>query len=105
MKIAKILLCMFIIIAFAPADMRAAEPDHADIRRQAQKAYKDGNWKDAYQLFRRLCLETENDPKMVGRDLMQAWQCLRYLNRLNQLDKFREAVIKRHNNNWIKHDK
>jgi hypothetical protein len=93
-------ICLFIIIALAPAVTSAAQSNHEGIRQQAQKAYKDGNWKDAYQLFRQLCLETDNDPKIVGRDLVQAWQCLRNLNRLNELDKFREEVIEKHIDNW-----
>jgi hypothetical protein len=93
-------ICLFIIIALAPAVTSAAQSNHGGIRQQAQKAYKDGNWKDAYQLFRQLCLETDNDPKIVGRDLVQAWQCLRNLNRLNELDKFREEVIEKHIDNW-----
>ncbi|MDX2500040.1 MAG: hypothetical protein QNL14_05970, partial [Deltaproteobacteria bacterium] len=99
MKIVKT-ICLFIIIVLAPAVMWAAQSDHGEIRQQARKAYKDGNWKDAYQLYRRLCLETDNDPKIVGPDLVQAWQCLRNLNRINDLDKFREKVIEKHIDNW-----
>ena len=93
-------ICLFVIIALAPSFTWAAQSDHGEIRRQAQQAYKNGNWNDAYRLFRQLCLETDNDPKIVGRDLVQAWQCLRNLNRLNELDKFRENVIAKHNDNW-----
>ena len=37
---------------------------------------------------------------MVGKDFTQAWQCLRQLNRLHELDTFREAVIQAHSGNW-----
>ncbi len=93
-------LSLFTMITLATASAWAAQSEHEDIRRQARKAYQDGNWNDAYQLFRQLCLETVNDPKMVGGDLVQAWQCLRNLNRINELDEFREAVIERHGDNW-----
>jgi len=93
-------ICLFVIIALATSFTWAAQSDHGEIRRQARQAYKNGNWNDAYRLFRRLCLETDNDPQIVGRDLEQAWQCLRNLNRLNELDKFREKVIAKHNDNW-----
>ena len=99
MKTIKILF-LLIIITWAPANASSADSDHGVIRRQAMKAYQDGNWKDAYQLFRRLSLTTENDPKMVGRDFVQAWQCLGNLNRLNELDEFREQVIEKHIGNW-----
>jgi uncharacterized protein YfaS (alpha-2-macroglobulin family) len=93
-------ICLFITIALAPVSGWSAQTDHEIIRRQAQKAYQDGNWNDAYQLFRQLGLEVINDPKLVGRDFVQAWQCLRNLNRINELDKFREEVIEKHDDNW-----
>jgi uncharacterized protein YfaS (alpha-2-macroglobulin family) len=78
----------------------AADATFQQVRKEAQKAYTNGNWKDAFELYRKLCLETENDPKMVGKDFTQAWQCLRQLNRLHELDTFREAVIQAHSGNW-----
>ena len=99
MKLAKI-ICLFITIALAAVSTGTAQSDHAVIRRQAQKAYQNGNWNDAYQLFRRLCVETVNDPKIIGRDFGQARQCLRNLNRINELDEFRETVIEKHIDNW-----
>ena len=93
-------ICLFITIALAPVSAWSARSDHEVLRTQAQKAYQDGNWNDAYQLFRQLSLEAVNDPKRVGRDFVQAWQCLGNLNRLNELDKFREEVIEKHIDNW-----
>jgi hypothetical protein len=93
-------ICLLIIIVLATGYAWASQSDHGVMRKQAQKAYKDGNWNDAYRLFRQLCLETDNDPKMVGRDLVQAWQCLRNLGRLNELDRFREEAIEKHIDNW-----
>jgi len=93
-------ICFFIAIALAPVSGWSAPSDHEIIRRQAREAYQDGNWNDSYQLFRQLGLEAVNDPKMVGRDFVQAWQCLRNLNRINELDKFREEVIEKHVDNW-----
>jgi uncharacterized protein YfaS (alpha-2-macroglobulin family) len=78
----------------------AADATHHQIRKNAQKAYTDGNWKGAFELYHRLSLEIKNDPKMVGKDYIQAWQCLRQLNRLHELDSFREKVIQRHADNW-----
>ena len=68
------------------APVWAAATAHPQIRTKAQNAYNNGNWKDAFELYRKLCLETENDPRMVGQDFTQAWQCLRRLNRLQELD-------------------
>jgi len=78
----------------------AAENDHAALRKRAQKYYNNGNYKDALELLQRLCLEVENDPRLVGGDLSMAWQSLQQLNRLSELDRFREAVVARHGGNW-----
>src|SRR5210317_2203870 len=99
MKTAKI-ACFILLLTLAPASFWAQQTDHYGIRKQAQIAFQDGNWKVAYQSYRKLCLEPANDPKMVGNDLLQAWQCLRNLNRLNELDGFREDVIAKHRDNW-----
>ena len=99
MKTIKI-ICLLFTITWAPVLAWSTQHDHETIRRQARQAYQDGNWKDAYQLFSQLSLEADNDPKMVGRDFVQAWQCLRNLNRLNELDEFREQVIEKHTENW-----
>ncbi|MEE4265902.1 MAG: MG2 domain-containing protein [Desulfobacteraceae bacterium] len=93
-------ICLFITIALAPVSAWSAQSGHEVIRTQARKAYQDGNWNDAYELFRQLSLGAVNDPKMVGGDFGQAWQCLRNLNRINELDQFREEVIEKHIDNW-----
>jgi hypothetical protein len=76
------------------------QTSHQTLRKEAQKAYSDGNWKDAYNRYRKLCLEIENDPRTVGSDFSRAWQCLQQLNRLQELDALRDQVIARHQNNW-----
>ncbi len=82
-----IILIVALLLLAAPA--WAEDATHPQIRKEAQKAFTNGNWKDAFELYRKLCLETENDPRMVGQDFTQAWQCLRRLNRLHELDTFR----------------
>jgi len=79
----------------------AGEPEDSRMQRQAvQKAYKDGNFNDAYQGLRRLALDPNDDPRQVGADLDLATQCLVRLNRVDEIDAFREAVIEVHGNNW-----
>ena len=99
MKLIKIIV-LLVILLFSVTASFADQIDHQPLRKEAQKAYADGNWKDAYNLFRKLCLEIDNDPRKVGSDLTQAWQCLRQLNRLDELDAFREQVIEKHIRNW-----
>jgi uncharacterized protein YfaS (alpha-2-macroglobulin family) len=96
----KTFIFLIAAILLLAASAEAEDTVHLQIRRQAQKAYNNGNWKDAFDLYRKLSLEMQNDPKRVGKDFTQAWQCLRQLNRLNELDGFRENVILRHAGNW-----
>ena len=93
-------IVLIVTLLLLAASAWAEDATHQQIRRKAQKAYTNGNWKDAFELYHRLCLEIKNDPTWVGKDFTQAWQCLRQLNRLNELDTFRENVIQRHADNW-----
>ena len=52
------------------------------------------------QGYRRLALDPNSDPLRVGGDLTQAIECLRRLNRVAEIDDFREAVIEVHADNW-----
>ncbi len=99
MKLIHIFFYMTLVFLIA-APVGAEDTADHQIRRQAQKAYKDGNWQDAFELYRQLSLDPKTDPKMVAADFNQAWQCLRQLNRLHELDGFREAVIEQHAANW-----
>jgi len=93
--------CLLIIMVMAAADTAAAaQSEHESMRSQARHAYQDGNWNDAYRLFRQLSLDAANDPRRIAEDFNQAWQCLRNLDRINELDMFREKVIAAHNDNW-----
>ena len=92
-----IYICLIIILALATAsNCWAGQTEHELLRKQARQAFNDGNWQDAYLVYQQLCLEVVNDPKLIGHDLVQAWQCLRNLNRLSELDAFREEVIDKH---------
>ncbi|MGD8963352.1 MAG: hypothetical protein PVH43_12590, partial [Desulfobacterales bacterium] len=90
-------MALFFLIA---APLAAENTSQSEIRSQAQKAYTDGNWQDAFELYRQLSMDPGAEPKMVGPDFTQAWQCFRQLGRLDELDDFREAVIEQHDANW-----
>jgi hypothetical protein len=79
---------------------QTGEPDNGAQRRKAQKLMADGNWKEAYEAFAKLCLGPADDTKQVGQDLHQATSCLQQINRVNEIDDFREKVIALHQDNW-----
>jgi len=84
-------------LSFCAADGTAGE---AQIRKGAHKIMQDGNYKDAYDEFRRLALDPQSDPIQVSDDMNRAIDCLNRLNRASEIDALREAVIKVHSKNW-----
>ncbi|MHB1560840.1 MAG: MG2 domain-containing protein, partial [Isosphaeraceae bacterium] len=70
------------------------------LREQAARQFGRGNYKDAFEIFRRLALDPKDDPKRVGSDLTSGVDCLTQLGRVEEADDFREAVIAVHSTNW-----
>jgi len=99
MKSMKTILCIMTLLLMA-SGAGANETADRQVRQKAQSAYKNGNWQDAFEQYRRLSLKIKNDPLIVGKDFTRAWDCLRQLNRLNELDQFREAVIEQYAGSW-----
>ncbi|MGQ9575058.1 MAG: alpha-2-macroglobulin family protein [Thermoguttaceae bacterium] len=79
----------------------AAEPQENEMQRQQwHKAFQAGNYRDAYEGFRKLALDPNDNPLKVGEDLRMGVQALQQLNRTNETDPFIEAVIAAHKANW-----
>ncbi|MBC7852338.1 MAG: hypothetical protein IAF94_02790, partial [Pirellulaceae bacterium] len=75
-------------------------PSGPELRAKSQKAMNDGNFKDAYEGFKKLCLDPKDEPPQVGNDLNQAVQCLNNLGRVNEVDTLIEDTVKVHKDNW-----
>ncbi len=58
-----------------------------------------GNFKNAYEIYQRLLLETLPDGE-AHTDLDKAVQCLNRLGRISDFDELAEAAIKRHASDW-----
>src|SRR5690349_6598997 len=78
----------------------AEQPSPADARKAAQKAQADGNFRDAFEAFERLCLDPANSTSQAVDDLQRAIQCLMQLQRLHDVDGFLEKVVVRHPDHW-----
>ena len=61
-------IILIVALLLLSASAWAEDSTHQQIRKEAQKAYTNGNWKDAFELYRKLSLETDNDPGMIGQD-------------------------------------
>ncbi|MBY0228600.1 MAG: hypothetical protein K2W96_04900, partial [Gemmataceae bacterium] len=78
----------------------AEEPSHDKQRATADKAFRDGNFNDAYKAFRKLALDAKREAKEVSHDFTHALDALARLGRVDETDEFREAAILAHAKNW-----
>ncbi len=92
-------LSVFLAIA-AVSVVISEEASPVDQRTTAKAAFDKGNFKDAYDIYRKLALDPADDEKLVGSDLTQALQCLNQLGRQKEIDELREGVIAAHGKNW-----
>ncbi len=74
--------------------------DIESLRAKAAKLDKEGNRKEAWKVYSKIALDPTDDPMKVGGDMNAAIRCLHNLNRINQIDEFREKVIAVHKGNW-----
>src|SRR5579864_2005946 len=95
-----VLSVVFLFVAAGIWIMAADTPPPQAQRDAAMKAMQAGNFKDAYESFRKLALDPNDDLRKVGSDLTNAVQCLVRLGRVDEADEFREAVIQTHAKNW-----
>jgi uncharacterized protein YfaS (alpha-2-macroglobulin family) len=93
-----ILTCLALVAAARLAEQApgAARPDAAAM----DKKYQEGNFKEAYEGFRTLALEAGAARDRVGHYLTMGAASLASLGRIDEIDEFRESVIKVHSQNW-----
>jgi uncharacterized protein YfaS (alpha-2-macroglobulin family) len=90
------LVVTFVAAAGLAVFVQAPKPDRAKLDQLVQA----GNFKDAYEGYRRLALDPRDEPRLVGSDLARAIECLARLGRAAEIDEFREKVIEMHGGNW-----
>src|SRR5438132_13469780 len=71
----------------------------ANLRARAEKLKNDGNFRDAYDGFRRLCLDP-NAGAAVVQDVGSAVACLNRLGRIAEFDDLLEKTIAAHKQDW-----
>lgn len=71
-----------------------------DLRKAAEKSQREGNWRDAWQAYSKLALDAQNSGATLANDFNRAVECLTNLQRLHELDAFREQVITAHPQDW-----
>jgi alpha-2-macroglobulin len=92
-----VMMVATILVAGVALGRRADKPGE---RERADKLFTQGNYKDAYEVYRTLTLDAKTEPERVGTDLNRAVECLRQLGRVDEADAIREAAIAVHHANW-----
>jgi uncharacterized protein YfaS (alpha-2-macroglobulin family) len=88
-------------VVIMSSGMNAAEDEgRASLRAKATADFNNGNFKVAYEVFRKLALDPETDPKTVGNDFDLAVSCLNRLGRSPEFDELIELAISIHSDNW-----
>jgi alpha-2-macroglobulin len=90
----------FLVVLAAATCLPAADDPFADLRKNAEKVMRDGNFKDALEIYQKMALDKDDTPKLVGEDMQMAVSCLQNLDRISEMDSFAEKTINIHSNNW-----
>ncbi len=69
-------------------------------RGMAQKQYNDGNYRDAFELYKELSLDQENSGADLPQDFAMALSCLQSLGEYKEIDAFRDKVVETHPTHW-----
>jgi alpha-2-macroglobulin len=77
-----------------------AAEDLEKSRDKANLEYRNGNYKDAYEIFRKLSLNKDNDITQVPADYNMGVSCLQSLGQYKDFDSFRNEVVEAHPDNW-----
>lgn len=85
------------LLAAAVLQGNAAKPED---RAKLHMEFQNGNFKDAYEGLRALCLDPQHDKRAVVEDIGLAVQCLNQLGRTSEIDAFLESVAEAQKQNW-----
>ncbi len=66
----------------------------------AMQLYNDGNYNEAYEALRKLALEARHRSADLSTIVQTAISCLQQLNRVDEIDEFREAAVDAHSDDW-----
>jgi uncharacterized protein YfaS (alpha-2-macroglobulin family) len=92
--------CAILTALAATAVFQAVAQTPAD-RPQARKMMDDGNYREALEQLRRLTLEGDaGESAEIVEDFRRALQCYQQLNRLSEIDDYRETVVDKHVGDW-----
>ncbi|MEZ6045680.1 MAG: hypothetical protein R3C11_08900 [Planctomycetaceae bacterium] len=78
----------------------AAEKGGSPLFEQAQKEQKEGNYKNAFEIYQKLLLDKTTDQQTLTQSLRNVPTCLYNLDRIAEIDALLEEAIELHAQNW-----
>ncbi len=95
---------VFSVLLFAVAVQRLhgtmVFQNSMELRERAARLLSDGNFAEAFPLFRVLIEDSENGRRTAAGDLGNAVTCLQQLNRVNEFDQLLETAVDIHSEDW-----
>ncbi|HUF61210.1 MAG TPA: hypothetical protein VMN36_03975 [Verrucomicrobiales bacterium] len=85
-----------LVLAAPGWTMAAVEED----RQRAAQLFEDGNFQEAYDLYRSLLTGPEHGGAAAEQDLQRAWECVQRLWNLGAIDALLEETIAAHPDDW-----
>ncbi len=96
----RLILRLFLFVFMASLANATTPTTHDELYKEAEKLQGDGNFKEAYDLYHKLCLDPEYGKQAAGQALRQAIHCLQNINRVNETDELLEKAIALRANDW-----
>ncbi|HEX2477033.1 MAG TPA: alpha-2-macroglobulin, partial [Lacipirellulaceae bacterium] len=78
----------------------AAQPDNRSPLQQAVQLHTEGNHNESYEALRKLALDKSTPSTDLSTVVQTAIACLQQLNRVHEIDEFREAAVAAHPADW-----
>ena len=96
----RLIWLVLLMVGLFAAGALSQTPSPATLRARSMKLKNDGNFREAYDGLRRLCLDPNSGAATVSQDLASAVECLNNLGRIQEFDDLLEKTIVVHQQNW-----
>ncbi|WP_051326947.1 alpha-2-macroglobulin family protein [Desulfatibacillum aliphaticivorans] len=99
MQIKPFLVVVFILLLVAPAAF-SQSANHESPFHQAEKQRREGNYKDALDLYEQLIKDQNSGPEQAASSIQNAVACMQRLGRLKEADGLLEKAVEIHKDQW-----
>jgi hypothetical protein len=94
------LLGLMLILLFLGRGWAMEEETIEQQRTRAQQLRRDGNFLEAWKLFRQLATTPQEDGKLAGGDLQAAYECLPNIGQWPELDRLLQGAVEANPEQW-----